>query len=307
MAFGYSYYVGKISKVVIPVAGLGTRFLPATKAQPKEMLPIVDKPAIQFVVEEAVAAGLSQILMITGRNKGTLENHFDHAYELEDILDSKGDDYKLGVVSESSDLADIHYVRQGSPLGLGHAVSKAETFVGLEPFAVLLGDDLIHHDDVLLSEMLDLSISKNATVVALMEIKSSETELYGVAKIDYSSSEINNIAMIKGFVEKPKPSDAPSSLAVIGRYVFQPSIFSALSKVHPAKNGEIQLTDALNLMAENQQEYGLVIGLVFRGRRYDTGDKLSYMKTVVEFAARRDDIGEEFTTWLSSFLVSSNK
>lgn len=298
--------MGKISKVVIPVAGLGTRFLPATKAQPKEMLPIVDKPAIQFVVEEAVAAGLTHVLMITGRNKGTLENHFDRAFELENVLDAKGDEHKLGIISESSELADIHFVRQGSPLGLGHAVSKAETFVGSEAFAVLLGDDLINPEDTLLSGMLNLAISKKATVVALMEIDRTETELFGIAVTDSSNYEMKDTLSIKGFVEKPLPHEAPSTLAVIGRYVLQPSVFSALSKVKPSKNGEIQLTDALNLMAENQEEYGLVIGLIFRGRRYDTGDKLSYMKTVVEFAAHRDDIGQEFRSWLARFMSSQN-
>lgn len=289
----------KISKAVIPAAGLGTRFLPATKALPKEMLPIVDKPAIQYVVEEAISSGLSHVLMITGRNKNALENHFDRAVELEHLLQSKGDAYRLDTISQASELADIHYVRQGDPKGLGHAISKAQTFTGDEPFAVLLGDDLIHEDDNLLKEMLDIAEQHNATVVALNQVDYSLVFHYGVAKIEQNTTD--GAPLISGFVEKPSPSEAPSNLAIIGRYVLQPSVYKALESTKPGIGGEIQLTDALNIMASDQATYGPVLGVVFSGRRFDTGDRLSYLKTTVEFATERKDIGPDFIDWLKSF------
>lgn len=289
----------KISKAVIPAAGLGTRFLPATKALPKEMLPIVDKPAIQYVVEEAVVSGLSHVLMITGRNKNALENHFDRAVELEHLLESKGDDYRLDMISQASDLADIHYVRQGDPRGLGHAISKAKTFTGGEPFAVLLGDDLIHEDDSLLKEMLEIAEQHNATVVALNEVDYSLVSHYGVAELEQNTND--KAQVILGFVEKPNPSEAPSNLAIIGRYILQPSVYKALELTNPGIGGEIQLTDALSIMASDQATYGPVLGVVFSGRRFDTGDRLSYLKTTVEFAAEREDIGPDFINWLKAF------
>jgi UTP--glucose-1-phosphate uridylyltransferase len=290
----------KISKAVIPAAGLGTRFLPATKALPKEMLPIVDKPAIQYVVEEAVSSGLNHVLMITGRNKNALENHFDRAIELEQLLDSKGDVNRLGIISESSHLANIHYVRQGDPKGLGHAITKAKTFTGTEAFAVLLGDDLIHHEDTLLQEMLHFSEESGATVVALHAVDPSQVSMYGVAEVEKGSAE--NILKIKGFVEKPNHKDAPSNLAIIGRYILQPAIYQALEKTKPGVGGEIQLTDALNIMASDPKTYGPVYGMVFSGRRFDTGDRLSYLKTTVEIASERDDLGPEFVGWLKTFV-----
>jgi UTP--glucose-1-phosphate uridylyltransferase len=292
--------MAKISKAVIPAAGLGTRFLPATKALPKEMLPIVDKPAIQYVVEEAVNAGLNHVLMITGRNKNALENHFDRAVELEQLLDAKGDLGRMETVFRATDLADIHYVRQGDPKGLGHAVSKAQTFTGNEPFAVLLGDDLVHTDSNLLEQMVTIAESSGANVIALIEIDQKDSSLYGIAS--YEKSTEQNTVLINGFVEKPNPETSPSNLAVIGRYVLQPSVYEAIKKTTPGLGGEIQLTDALNIMATDPKTYGPVIGLVFSGRRFDTGDRLSYLKTTVEFACEREDLGAEFSTWLKTFV-----
>lgn len=290
--------MSKITKAVIPAAGLGTRFLPATKALPKEMLPVIDKPAIQYVVEEAVNAGLSHVLMITGRNKNALENHFDRAVELEKLLEEKGDKHRLGVVDEATGLADIHYVRQGDPLGLGHAISKAETFVGNEAFAVLLGDDLIEEESELLSEMLRLAEEHNASVVALMEVPHEDVVKYGIVN---PGGREGNVIKVTELVEKPSVEEAPSNYAVIGRYILQPGVFEVLRNLKPGLGGEFQLTDALNVMAVNPDLAGPVIGFVFGGRRFDTGDRLSYLKTIVELATERDDLGSDFTTWLKSF------
>lgn len=290
--------MSKITKAVIPAAGLGTRFLPATKALPKEMLPVVDKPAIQYVVEEAVNAGLSHVLMITGRNKNALENHFDRAVELENLLQKKGDNHHLGVVDEATGLADIHYVRQGDPLGLGHAILKAETFVGNDAFAVLLGDDLIEAESDLLSVMLRLAEEKNASVVALMEVPVEDVVKYGIVS---PGSRDGDVIEVKELVEKPTMEVAPSNFAVIGRYVLQPRVFDVLRNLKPGVGGEFQLTDALNEMAKNPELAGPVVGLVFDGRRFDTGDRLSYLKTIVELASERDDLGADFSSWLKEF------
>ncbi|MGN6326718.1 UTP--glucose-1-phosphate uridylyltransferase GalU [Pseudolysinimonas sp.] len=290
-----------ITKAVIPVAGLGTRFLPATKAMPKEMLPVVDKPAIQYVVEEAAAAGLSDVLMITGRNKTALENHFDRVGELEQVLTSKGDTAKLEKVKFSTDLADVHYVRQGDPKGLGHAVLRAKMHVGREPFAVLLGDDIIDDRDVLLKKMLDVQIARNTTVVALLEVDPSQTHLYGIATVEPTDED--DVVRITGMVEKPSAGEAPSNLAVIGRYVLRPEIFEILENTPPGKGGEIQLTDALQALATGPGWAGGVHGVVFRGRRYDTGDRLDYLKAIVQLAVDRDDLGPDFRPWLSDFVA----
>jgi UTP--glucose-1-phosphate uridylyltransferase len=290
-----------ITKAVIPVAGLGTRFLPATKAMPKEMLPVVDKPAIQYVVEEAVAAGLSDVLMITGRNKTALENHFDKVGELEQVLLSKGDAEKLEKVKFSTDLADVHYVRQGDPMGLGHAVLRAKMHVGREPFAVLLGDDIIDERDVLLKRMLKVQQKRNTTVVALLEVDPSQTHLYGIATVEPTGDD--DVVRVTGMVEKPAPGDAPSNLAVIGRYVLRPEIFEILETTPPGKGGEIQLTDALQALATGPEWAGGVHGVVFRGRRYDTGDRLDYLKAIVRLAVDRDDLGPEFRPWLVEFAA----
>jgi UTP--glucose-1-phosphate uridylyltransferase len=292
--------VSKITKAVIPAAGLGTRFLPATKAMPKEMLPVVDKPAIQYVVEEAVAAGLTDVLMITGRNKNALENHFDRVGELEATLERKGDTVRLEKVNYSTDLADVHYVRQGDPKGLGHAVLRASMHVGDEPFAVLLGDDIIDSRDVLLSRMIEVQAERNTNVVALLEVPESQTQMYGIATVEETDDP--DVVRITGMVEKPAAGTAPSNLAIIGRYVLRPEIFKVLETTPPGAGGEIQLTDALQVLAADVSIAGGVYGLVFRGRRYDTGDRLDYIKAIVQLAVEREDLGEALRPWLKDFV-----
>ena len=290
-----------VTKAVIPAAGLGTRFLPATKASPKEMLPVVDRPAIQYVVEEAVAAGLTDVLMVTGRNKNTLENHFDRMTELEASLEERGDTDRLKKVEFSNDLADMHYVRQGDPLGLGHAVARARMHVGREPFAVLLGDDLIDERDVLLSRMIEEQNMRSASVIALLEVDPSQAHLYGIATVEKTGTP--DVVRITGLVEKPAPGTALSNLAVIGRYVLQPDVFDVLEHTAPGKNGEIQLTDALQSMAVNNIAGG-VYGVVFRGRRYDTGDRVAYIKAIMQLAVEREDLGPELRPWLKQFAAT---
>jgi UTP--glucose-1-phosphate uridylyltransferase len=291
----------RISKAVIPAAGLGTRFLPATKATPKEMLPVVDKPAIQYVVEEAAAAGLSDVLMITGRNKRPLEDHFDRNYELESALTHKGDGDRLSKVQESSDLATMHYVRQGDPRGLGHAVLCAAPHVGDQPFAVLLGDDLIDPRDPLLAQMVETQEREGGSVIALMEVDPAQIHLYGCAAVEATADD--SVVRVTGLVEKPDPADAPSNLAVIGRYVLDPAIFGILRRTQPGRGGEIQLTDALQLLAEDEKIGGPVHGVVFRGRRYDTGDRADYLRAIVRLACEREDLGPDFRTWLRTFVT----
>jgi UTP--glucose-1-phosphate uridylyltransferase len=290
-----------ITKAVIPAAGLGTRFLPATKAMPKEMLPVVDTPAIQYVVEEAVRAGLSDLLMVTGRNKNALENHFDRATELEALLEAKGDQRRLDAVLRSTNLATLHYVRQRDPLGLGHAVLRSQMHVGHEPFAVLLGDDLIDERDVLLERMIAVHDMKNATVIALMEVEPEAAHLYGIATVE--ATDLDDVVKITSLVEKPASGTAPSNLAVIGRYVLQPEIFPILEATKPGSGGEIQLTDGLNALATGDIAGG-VYGVVFSGRRYDTGDRLDYLKAIVQVASSRDDLGPDFLTWLRQFTAT---
>ncbi len=287
-------------KAVIPAAGLGTRFLPATKATPKEMLPVVDKPALQYVVEEAVAAGIDDILVILGRNKNTIANHFDSMPELERKLSEKGDKAKLSRVVESSDLADIHYVRQGEPKGLGHAVFRAKAHVGAASFAVLLGDDLIDERDPLLGEMIAEHERTGAAIVALLEVDPEHIHLYGVADVD--ASETGDVVKVNGLVEKPAKEDAPSNYAVIGRYVLPSTIFDILEHTEPGKGGEIQLTDALQTLAADPNGPG-VRGVVFRGRRYDTGDKVDYIKAIAQLAVDREDLGPELRPWFKEFAA----
>ncbi len=292
----------RITKAVIPAAGLGTRFLPATKAMPKEMLPVVDKPAIQYVVEEAVAAGLHDVLMITGRNKNALENHFDRMTELEELLKQKGDLTKLAKVNEATELADMHYVRQGDPLGLGHAILRAKMHVGREPFAVLLGDDIIDARDPLLERMLHEQEKRNASIVALLEVDPSQIHLYGAAK--FETTDDPDVVRVTGLVEKPDAADAPSNLAVIGRYVLRSEIFEVLEHTKPGKGNEIQLTDALQEMAVTPEQSGGVYGVIFRGRRYDTGDRVDYIKAIIQLAVERDDLGPELRPWLRDFAAN---
>ncbi len=285
-------------KAVIPAAGLGTRFLPATKAMPKEMLPVVDKPAIQYVVEEAADAGIDDILVIIGRNKNAISNHFDSVPELEVKLMEKGDHGRLERVVKSSDLADIHFVRQGEPKGLGHAVLRARTHVGDSSFAVLLGDDLIDERDPLLTEMIAEHERTGAAVIALMEVEPDSIQMYGAAAVE--PLEGSDAVRVTGLVEKPAPEDAPSNLAVIGRYVLPASIFEVLEHTEPGKGGEIQLTDALQVLAADPEGPG-VVGVIFRGRRYDTGDRVDYIKAIVQLASDREDLGSELRPWLKEF------
>ena len=288
----------RVRKAVIPAAGLGTRFLPATKAMPKEMLPVVDKPAIQYVVQEAVSAGLKDVLMITGRNKRALEDHFDRVPVTEALLEAKGDTERLAAVQHATELGEIHYVRQGDPKGLGHAVLRAKTHVGNEPFAVLLGDDLIDERDELLTTMMKVQQETGGSVVALIEVDPAQISSYGCADIEEISGKGH--VRVRQLVEKPSPEEAPSNLALIGRYVLHPSVFDVLEETPPGRGNEIQLTDALQTLAARDGEGGGVYGVVFRGRRYDTGDRLSYLQAVVQLAEEHEEFGAEFARWLRS-------
>src|SRR6266581_3137522 len=278
--------VKDVTKAVIPAAGLGTRFLPATKATPKEMLPVVDKPAIQYVVEEAVAAGLDDVLMITGRSKVSIENHFDRAYELEEALAAKGDAERLAQVRESSDLATVHYVRQGDPKGLG--------------------DDIIDSRDPLLTQMIEVRKRYGGSVVALMEVDPEQVSQYGSAAITPTAEE--GVVTVTDLVEKPVPGAAPSNWILIGRYVCDPAVFDVLRETPPGRGGEIQLTDALLTLAKrglrDPADGGGVHGVLFHGRRYDTGNKLDYLRTLVQFACERSDLAEEIVPWLRKYLDS---
>ena len=327
-----------VTKAVVPAAGLGTRFLPATKATPKEMLPIVDKPAIQYVVEEAAAAGLTDVLLVTGRSKRSIEDHFDRAYELEEALAAKEDTDRLALVRESSQLATVHYVRQGAPKGLGHAVLCAAQHVGSEPFAVLLGDDVIDPRDPLLTRMIEVRNRYGGSVVALMEVDPEQVSQYGCAAI--SPTEETDVVTVTDLVEKPVPGEAPSRWIIIGRYVCDPAVFEVLRQTPPGRGGEIQLTDALRELAqcecgdgvagatsrnsvsdwtggaartgspgsvshehEHDAQGGGVHGVLFRGRRYDTGNKLDYLRTLVQFACERPDLADEFVPWLRKYVT----
>jgi UTP--glucose-1-phosphate uridylyltransferase len=291
-----------VTKAVIPAAGLGTRFLPATKATPKEMLPVVDKPAIQYVVEEAVAAGLDDVLFITGRNKRSLEDHFDRALELEAALEAKGDEERLRRVQKSQVLADVHYVRQGDALGLGHAVLCAARHVGDERFAVLLGDDLIDGRDPLLPAMLEVQRRHGGSVIALIEVDPDKVHLYGCAAV--SGDPWDEFVDVTDLIEKPDVDKAPSNLAIIGRYVLDPAVFVALRDTKPGRGGEIQLTDAMKtLISTPADKGGGMRAVVFRGRRYDTGDRLDYLLTTVRLAVERPDLGPQFRSWLRDFVA----
>lgn len=287
-------------KAVIPAAGLGTRFLPATKAIPKEMLPVVDKPAIQYVVEEAARAGLTNVLTITGRSKAALEDHFDRHWELEKALEKKGDELRLQRVRKSASLGEVHFVRQGEPRGLGHAVLCARPHVGDESFAVLLGDDLIDDRDHLLEEMLDAQQTYGGSVIALMEVPEDQIHLYGCAAVEPVEG-AEHVVKVTGLVEKPPPGEAPSNLAIIGRYVLSPEIFDILEHTEPGRGDEIQLTDALAEQAKDQEG---VYGVIFRGRRYDTGDRLDYLKAMVRLSVRHPALGDDFRAWLLDWARS---
>jgi UTP--glucose-1-phosphate uridylyltransferase len=285
----------KVRKAVIPAAGLGTRFLPASKAIPKEMVPVVDKPAIQYVVEECVAAGITDVLIVTARNKSAIEDHFDRAPELEANLEAKGKDDLLKEVRSLSELAHVHFVRQREPLGLGHAVSVARQHVGDEPFAVLLGDDLMVDDASLLRSMISASTSTGRSVIALKRFPPAEISAYGCVR-PVGPGRDDGLVEFDAIIEKPKPEEAPSDLGVMGRYVFTPAIFDALERITPGAGGELQLTDAIGLLNEVEG----VLGLPFSEGRYDAGSKLDYLRATVELALARDDLGPPFRAWLES-------
>lgn len=282
---------GAVRKAVIPAAGLGTRFLPATKAVPKELLPVVDVPAIEYVVAEAARAGLTDVLLVTGRGKDALAEHFDAAPQLEAALARKGDVHQLAAVRRSTTLARVHTVRQGEPLGLGHAVLQAADHVGAEPFAVLLGDDLIDERDLLLERMLAVRAERGGSVVALMEVARESISLYGAAAGEAAG---DGLFVVHDVIEKPATDEAPSNLAIVGRYLLEPEVFDVLRTTPPGRGGEIQLTDALRVLAAR----GRLTGVVFEGRRYDTGDRLDWLKSVVRLACERSDIGPPLRAWL---------
>ena len=294
----------RVRKAVIPAAGLGTRFLPATKSSPKEMLPVVDKPAIQYVVEEAVRAGLTDILIITGRNKRAIEDHFDRNFELEHFLDNAGKHDLLKEVQFASDLADIHYVRQRDPLGLGHAVSVARHHVGDEPFAVLLADDLMIDDSALLRSMLDVHELQGRSCIAFSEVSPEEISSYGCVEPMPNASGTgpgseDGVIEIRRVVEKPPRDRAPSNLAIIGRYVFTPEIFTMLDLIVPGRGGELQLTDAIAMLLENES----VFGCNCRQGRYDVGQKIDFLRANVEIALDRADLGPAFGEWLRAYVA----
>ena len=300
MLIGMTKVSKSVTKAVIPAAGLGTRFLPATKATPKEMLPVVDRPAIQYVVEEAIRAGLNDVLMITGRNKRALEDHFDRVPVLESQLAEQGKDALLKAVEATNELGELHYVRQGDPKGLGHAVLRGKVHVGDEPFAVLLGDDLIDEKEDLLSQMVEVQQATGGSVIALMEVPRESISAYGAAAIEAVEGQ-DGYVKVTGLVEKPAPEEAPSNYAVIGRYVLSSKVFEVLENTAPGRGNEIQLTDALQTLAVGTGEGEGVYGVVFKGRRFDTGDKLSYLKANVILASEREDLGTELREWLKEF------
>ena len=295
---------GAVTKAVIPVAGLGTRFLPATKATPKALMPIVDKPAIQYVVEEAAAAELHDVLLVTSDGQESIAEHFNRNYELERALEAKGNDQALAAVRDPAKLADVRYVRQQQPRGLGHAVLCGANHVGDEPFAVLLGDDLISTQDALLARMIQVRLRYGGSVVALMEVPADQISAYGVAA--FKPTDDPDIVAVTDLVEKPETSEAPSNWIVIGRYICDPAIFSVLRETPPGRGGEIQLTDALRTLAvadrDSSADGGGVHGVLFRGRRFDTGNKQDFLRTTVEFACARPDLAPEFVPWLREYV-----
>lgn len=285
-------------KAVIPAAGMATRFLPATKAVPKELLPVVDRPVLQYIVEEAASAGITDVLLVTGRGKTSMVDHFDRRPDVEQRLEEKGDTERLAAVRRTSELADIYTVRQGEPLGLGHAVGTAASHVGDNAFAVLLGDEFVDEGSPLLPDMLDLQARTGGIVLAFIEVAPEETSRYGIASVRESDLG-EGIVEVTGLVEKPSPAEAPSNLAVVGRYVLPGKIFDAIADTKPGSGGEIQLTDAMAALLEAGTP---VHGIVYRGIRYDTGQPLGYLQTVVQLAVQRPDLGEEFRAWLTDFV-----
>lgn len=288
----------QIRKAIIPAAGLGTRFLPATKAMPKEMLPIIDKPGIQYIVEEAVASGIEDILIVTGKGKRAIEDHFDSYYELEQNLLQKGKFDLLSEVQKASELTDIHYIRQKEPRGLGHAIWCARKFIGDEPFAVLLGDDIVQSGVPCLKQMMEVYDRARASVLAVKTVPMEEVSRYGIVDPDPNGGDGNRLLRVRGVVEKPSPSVAPSSTAIIGRYILTPAIFDLLETQDTGAGGEIQLTDAISRLLRQEP----VFAYRFEGKRYDTGEKLGYLKTIIDFALERPDLKDELRRYLEQKL-----
>lgn len=289
----------QIRKAVFPAAGLGTRFLPATKAQPKEMLPLVDKPLIQYVIEEAVGAGIRNITIVTGRGKNAIEDHFDVSYELERVLEERGKDEILNEIREISSMINVSYVRQKEALGLGHAIFVARDSIGNEPFAVMLGDDIIDSDVPCMKQMVDLFEKLQASIIAACEVPHSEISHYGVIRGYPVDGFGNRVYRVQDVVEKPPAYEAPSNLAIIGRYILTPEIFGVLENTRSGRGGEIQLTDGIRLLLEQQPVYAYM----FTGTRYDAGDKLGFLKATVEFALRRQDLGDAFRQYLKTLKL----
>lgn len=281
----------KVRKAIIPAAGFGTRFLPATKAQPKEMLPIVDKPTLQYIIEEAVESGIEEILIITGRNKKSIEDHFDRSIELELELEKKGKTDLLEEIRKISDMVNIHYIRQKEPKGLGHAIYCAKSFIGNEPFAVLLGDDVVYADKPCLKQMIEVHDEYKTTILGVQEVPREDVNKYGIIEAKFIE---DRIYKVKGLVEKPDIDHAPSNIAILGRYIINPAIFEILEHTKPGKGGEIQLTDALKELVAREAMYAYN----FEGRRYDVGDKQGFLEATVEYALRREDLREEFLNYL---------
>ncbi|TYS63773.1 UTP--glucose-1-phosphate uridylyltransferase GalU [Bacillus infantis] len=284
-----------IKKAVIPAAGLGTRFLPATKAQPKEMLPIVDKPTIQYIIEEAVESGIEDIIIVTGRNKRAIEDHFDKSVELEMLLDRTGKEEMLEVVERISNLVDIHYVRQKEPLGLGHAVLCARKFIGNEPFAVLLGDDIVDSEVPALKQMIDQYNTVQSSILGCNEVPRSEVNKYGI--VDYSDQS-GQLYKVKSLVEKPSVEEAPSTQAIVGRYLLTPAIFDMLETIKPDKKGEIQLTDAIDKLLESESIYSYIL----QGSRYDVGDKFGFLQASIDYALKRPDLKDKLESYLKQII-----
>lgn len=289
-----------VHKAIIPAAGLGTRFLPATKAQPKEMLPIVDKPTLQFIIEEAVESGIEEILIITGRNKKSIEDHFDKSVELELELEKKGKTELLEEVRRISDMVNIHYIRQKEPLGLGHAVYCAKSFISNEPFAVLLGDDIVYSDKPCLKQMIEVYDEYKTTILGVQKVPEEEVNKYGIVK---GKQIADRIYEVNDLIEKPAVEDAPSNMAILGRYIINPGIFEILEHTKPGKGGEIQLTDALKELAQREAIYAYN----FEGKRYDVGDKQGFLEATVEYALRREDLREDFLNYLQRTLEKELK
>jgi len=289
----------RIVKAVFPAAGLGTRFLPATKAQPKEMLPLVDKPLIQYVIEEAVGAGIRNITIVTGRGKNAIEDHFDVSYELERVLEERGKADQLNEIRQISNMINVNYVRQKEALGLGHAIWVARDAIGNEPFAVLLGDDIIYSHVPCMRQMIDVFEKLQASIIATCEVPREEIHQYGVIRGTPVDGFGGRVYRVQDVVEKPPSNEAPSNLAIIGRYILTPQIFAFLERTRKGRGGEIQLTDGIRLLLEQQPVYAYM----FEGTRYDAGDKLGFLKATVEFALRRDDLGNEFRSYLKALKL----